>query len=133
MNDRDRLKWAFENSPSFFQLLTTVRSRRVGRGYRIDSGTELKHPVTGRPMKQAAGPMKFVSQKPPLPLTRLEEALICWAACGPTGLCAWDISMDGGFHELTWIAGRWLWRCYQACCWARILPVGLRRWNIRQF
>jgi len=106
MDDRERLKWAFEKSPSVFQLLSTVRSRRVGRGYRIDSGTEYKHPVTGRTLKQAAGPMKFVSQKEPKPLTRLEEALICWAACGPSGLVAWDISLDGGFHELTWIAGR---------------------------
>ena len=62
MDDRERLKWAFEKSPSVFQLLTTVRSRRVGHGYRIDSGTEYKHPVTGRTLKQAAGPMKFVSK-----------------------------------------------------------------------
>ena len=85
MNDHERLKWAFEQSQTFFKLLTTIRSRRVGRGYRIDSGTEPKHPVTGRTLKQAAGPMKFVSKKDPLPLTRLEEALLCWAACGPTG------------------------------------------------
>ena len=106
MNDHERLKWAFEQSQTFFKLLTTIRSRRVGRGYRIDSGTEPKHPVTGRTLKQAAGPMKFVSKKDPLPLTKLEEALLCWAACGPNGLVAWDISLDGGFHELTWIAGR---------------------------
>ena len=42
----------------------------VGR----DSGTEIAHPVTGRTMKQAAGPMNFVSKKEPKPLTRLEEA-----------------------------------------------------------
>ena len=39
MNDKERLKWAFEQSDTFFKLLTTIRSRRVGRGYRIDSGT----------------------------------------------------------------------------------------------
>ncbi len=106
MNDKDRLKWAFEQSDSFFKLLTTIRSRRVGRGYRIDSGTSMKHPVTGRTLTQGEGPAKFISKKDPLPLTRLEEALICWSACGPNGLVAWDISVDGGFHELTWIAGR---------------------------
>ncbi len=106
MNDKDRLKWAFEQSDTFFKLLTTIRSRRVGRGYRIDSGTQMKHPVTGRMLKQEEGPAKFISKKEPLPLTKLEEALICWSACGPNGLVAWDISVDGGFHELTWIAGR---------------------------
>ena len=40
MTDKDRLKYAFEQTPSVFNLLTTIRSRRVGRGYRIDSGTE---------------------------------------------------------------------------------------------
>jgi hypothetical protein len=106
MTDKERLKYAFESTPSIFQLCSTIRSRRVGRGYRIDSGTNYKHPVTGRMLKQEAGPMKFVSKKDPKPLTKLEEALICWAACGPNGLVAWDISLDGGFHELTWIAGR---------------------------
>ncbi|MGH7822009.1 MAG: hypothetical protein ACREQ9_19780, partial [Candidatus Binatia bacterium] len=91
MNDRERLKYAFESTPTFFQLCSTIRSRRVGRGYRIDSGTEIKHPVTGRTMRQQAGPMKFVSKKEPEPLTKLEEALVCWAACGPNGLVAWDI------------------------------------------
>jgi hypothetical protein len=106
MTNHDRLKHAFDATPSLFRLLSTVRSRRVGRGYRIDSGTELRHPVTGRPMKQDEGPMKFVSRKPPAPLTRLEEALLCWAACGPNGLVMVEVSMDGGFQETTWVSGR---------------------------
>jgi hypothetical protein len=55
MTDQERLRYAFEQAPSFFNLPTTIRSRRVGRGYRIDSGTEYKHPVTGRTIKQAKG------------------------------------------------------------------------------
>src|SRR5258708_13549057 len=99
MNDKQRLKWAFDDSPSFFKLLTTLRSRRVGHGYRIDSGSEIKHPITGRTLKQASGPMKFVSRKEPKPLTKLEEALICWPACVPPGLCPCDISMVAAFHH----------------------------------
>src|SRR5258706_12442762 len=106
MTDKERLKYAFEQTPSFFHLCTTIRSRRVGRGYRIDSGTEYKHPTTGRLVKQQKGPMQFVSKKEPKPLSQLEEALIAWTACGPNGLVAWDISLEAGFHELPWIAPR---------------------------
>ena len=99
MNDHERLKWAFEQSQTFFKLLTTIRSRRVGRGYRIDSGTE--EASGDRPHAQAGErPAKFISKKDPLPLTKLEEALICWAACGPNGLVAGIFPLDGGFHEL---------------------------------
>jgi nitroreductase len=97
---------AFGIEGGIFDLLRTVRSRRVGRGYRIDSDTSESHPVTGRPMTQDPGPMPFVSKKEPAALTELEEALLCWAGCGPNGIAAWDISMRGGFHELTWISGR---------------------------
>ena len=44
--------------------------------------------------------MEFVSNKAPLALTEAEEALLSWAACGPNGIAAWDISLGGGFHEL---------------------------------
>ncbi len=106
MTNREKLKHAFQKTPSVFDLLSTVRSRRVGRGYRIDSGTEIAHPVTGRRMKQDVGPMKFVSRKEPKPLTKLEEALVCWAACGPNGLVTAEVSLDGGFNEVTWMSGR---------------------------
>ncbi|HVW33581.1 MAG TPA: hypothetical protein VHL53_13665, partial [Acidimicrobiia bacterium] len=72
-----------------------TRTRRVGYGYRIDSGTTEKHPVTGREMPQEKGPMEFVSNKAPLALTETEEALLSWAACGPNGIAAWDISLGG--------------------------------------
>jgi hypothetical protein len=47
MTEKEKLKHAFERTPSIFNLLTTIRSRRVGRGYRIDSGTSIQHPATG--------------------------------------------------------------------------------------
>jgi hypothetical protein len=105
-SDSERLRRAFDDPNGVFELLRTVRSRRVGLGYRIDSGTTEQHPVTGRTMSQAEGPNKFVSAKEPVPLSEAEEALIAWAACGPNGIAAWDISLDGGFHELVDLAGR---------------------------
>ena len=102
----DLLNRAFQGDLGVFQALASVRSRRVGYGYRIDSGTTETHPVTGNALKQELGPLEFISQKEPVRLEEAEEALLCWAACGPNGIAAWDISMDGGFHELTWISGR---------------------------
>jgi hypothetical protein len=102
----DLLNRAFQSDLGVFQALASVRSRRVGHGYRIDSGTSETHPVTGNVLVQEKGPLEFISEKEPVRLEEAEEALLCWAACGPNGIAAWDISMDGGFHELTWISGR---------------------------
>lgn len=103
----NELRGMLESSVGLFDALRTVRSRRVGRGYRIDSGTVETHPATGRQLPlQEEGPLKFVSQKEPVPLSEAQEALLCWAACGPNGIANWDISMWGGFHELTHISGR---------------------------
>ncbi len=97
----------FQQSIGIFEALRTVRSRRVGLGYRIDSGTVETHPVTGRALPlQMKGPLEFVSKRQPVPLSEAEEALLLWAACGPNGIANWDISIDGGFHELTYISGR---------------------------
>lgn len=96
---------AFERTQSLFALLKTVRSRRVGHGYRIDSGTHDPHPVTGRALRQARGPLHFISELS-VPLSELEEALLCWAACGPNGLVAWDVSLDGGFNQIASTQGR---------------------------
>ena len=106
MTESDQLRRAFTDDRSVFELMRQTRTRRVGYGYRIDSGTTEKHPVTGREMVQEQGPMEFVSDKAPLSLTEVEEALLSWAACGPNGIAAWDISLGGGFHELVSIAGR---------------------------
>jgi hypothetical protein len=105
-SESEQLRRAFEEGPSAFELLRGIRTRRVGLGYRIDSGTTEKHPVTGREMTQMEGPNKFVSEKSPYALSEVEEALLAWAACGLNGIVAWDISLDGGFHELVDIAGR---------------------------
>src|SRR5690349_14423715 len=61
-SDSEQLRKAFEEGPTAFELLRGMRTRRVGLGYRIDSGTTEKHPVTGREMSQMDGPMKFVSK-----------------------------------------------------------------------
>ncbi len=106
ITEREYLRRAFQGTPSVFELLRTVRSRRVGQGYRIDSGTTDPHPVTGRLMAQESGPNRFVSEEPPVRLTELEEALLAWAACGPNGIVTWDISFDGGFNQLVHAAGR---------------------------
>jgi hypothetical protein len=105
-NSRERIGHAFRETPSLFELLRTVRSRRVGHGYRVDSGTTESHPVTGRTMVQQSGPRSFVSSREPLPLTEVEEALIAWAMCGPNGLVAWEASMGAGFNQLIELRGR---------------------------
>ena len=105
-NESEQLRRAFEEGPTAFELLRGMRTRRVGLGYRIDSGTTEKHPVTGHEMQQMEGPCKFVSKKQPVKISEVEEALLAWAACGLNGIAAWDISLDGGFHELVDIAGR---------------------------
>jgi len=97
---------ALAGERSVFDVLRTVRSRRVGAGYRIDSGTSDPHPVTGRPMPQEAGPHAFVSELAPDPLAEWEEALLAWSACGPNGLVAWDVSLDGGFNQIASVLGR---------------------------
>lgn len=105
-HESEQLRRAFEEGVTPFEILRTMRTRRVGLGYRIDSGTTERHPVTGREMSQMEGPNKFVSTKQPISLSEVEEALIAWACCGPNGISAWDISLDGGYHELVDIAGR---------------------------
>lgn len=102
----EQLKLFFEETRPLGQLLATTRSRRVARGYAIESGIEEPRGATGRNVVQERGPLAFKSEHPVLPLTELEEAVICWAACGPNGMVNWDIAVNGGFHELTIIAGR---------------------------
>src|SRR5207245_8787642 len=96
----------FEETPTASRLLTTLRSRRVGLGYKIETGEEETHPVTGRVMKQEQGPLAFASAEAVVPLSDTEQALLCWAGIGPNGMVNWDIAVHGGFHELAWFSGR---------------------------
>lgn len=101
-----QLKAFFEQTRPLPQLLATLRSRRVGKGYSIESGEEEYRSATGRAIKQAKGPLAFVSEHDVQPLTEVEEALVTWSALGPNGMAHWDIAVHGGFHELVGIAGR---------------------------
>src|SRR6266480_403828 len=103
---QQQLRRFFEETPSVSTLLTTLRSRRVGLGYKIETGEEEKHPVTGRVMKQERGPLEFKSSEAVVPLSETEQAILSWSAIGPNGMVNWDIAIHGGFHELAWLAGR---------------------------
>jgi hypothetical protein len=103
---QQQLRAFFEETRSLPQLLATLRSRRVARGYSIESGEPEHRSATGREIVQERGPLAFVSQHAVEPLTEVEEAIIAWAACGPNGMAHWDIAIHGGFHELAWLAGR---------------------------
>jgi hypothetical protein len=104
--ERRQLKAFFEETRPVSQLLATLRSRRVARGYSIESGVEETRGATGHVLRQEKGPLAFKSEHEVVPLTEVEEAIIAWSACGPNGMAHWDIAVNGGFHELTWIAGR---------------------------
>ncbi len=101
-----QLKHYFEGTRTLPQLLATLRSRRVGLGYSIESGDAETRGATGRTLQQQRGPLAFVSEHPTLPLSEVEEAIVAWSACGPNGMAHWDIAVHGGFHELVQIAGR---------------------------
>jgi hypothetical protein len=101
-----QLKHYFEETRTLPQLLATLRSRRVGLGYSIESGEAETRGATGRTLQQQRGPLAFVSEHPTLPLSEVEEAILAWSACGPNGMAHWDIAVHGGFHELVHIAGR---------------------------
>lgn len=93
--DRRRLGLAFEKTPTFFQLLSTARTRRVGMGYRLEDRAA-----------EPAPPLAFVSNKKPQPLCELELALLCWAACGPNGIVTGDIPTGNDLGNLMGFAGR---------------------------
>ncbi len=102
-----QLARAFESQRSVFQLLSTLRTRRMGLGYRSESGDEeVQDWSTGKVATQDQGPLGHVSEAPPVALSEVEEALLCWAALGPNGIALADIPVNGALSgSLSW-AGR---------------------------
>ena len=105
-DERGQLKAFFEETRPVSQLLATLRSRRVARGYTLETGIAETRAATGRRLRQSRGPLAFASEHPVLPLTEVEEAIIAWAACGPNGMVFTDVAVQAGFNELSWTAGR---------------------------
>src|SRR5690349_24562091 len=90
--EQQQLGHAFTQTPSVLQLLSTVRSRRFGMGYRYESGQpETMTWGKGKTVVQEKGPTGYISKMQPHPLSELEEAIIAWAACGPNGVIAADL------------------------------------------
>ena len=76
----------FEGGPSVFGALSTLRTRRMGLGYRSETGEEETFDWSSHLLvRQREGPLSFESASPPIRLSEVEEALVAWAALGPNG------------------------------------------------
>src|SRR5438067_13553757 len=105
--EKGAIQRAFTQTPSVVQLLSTVRSRRFGMGYRYESGqSETMTWGKGKTVVQEKGPTGYVSKMQPHPLSELEEAIIAWAACGPNGVIAADLPVKGDMSAWLCWAGR---------------------------
>jgi hypothetical protein len=97
----------FEGGPSLFGLLSTLRTRRMGLGYRSETGEEETFSWSSKlAVRQREGPLAYTSQEKPVALSEVEEALIAWAALGPNGIIAADIPVQGDLSSLMHWAGR---------------------------
>lgn len=97
----------FEGGRSVFSTLSRLRTRRVGLGYRTESGVpETFSWSSGATVVQAEGPLAHVSEAPPVALTEVEEALLAWAALGPNGIVLADVPVNAGLSGLLHWAGR---------------------------
>lgn len=106
-SERAALARAFESTPSLFQLLATLRTRRIGLGYRVETGAPETQPwAGGRTVQQPEGPLAWESAAPPVRLTEIEEALVAWAALGPNGVALADVPVHGALSGLLAWAGR---------------------------
>lgn len=93
------------NQQSLFYALSHVRSRRIGLGYEVDTGRKEKTPY-GWEIEYPEGALPFKSEKKPEPLTDLENALLCWAACGTTGWVTADTPHGCGTSTFLYWRGR---------------------------
>jgi hypothetical protein len=106
-DERVALARAFESGSSVFQLLSTLRTRRVGLGYRCETGEpENFEWSSAKTVTQPVGPLAHTSTAPPVPLSEVEEALLAWAALGPNGVALADVPVHGGLSSLLSWAGR---------------------------
>jgi hypothetical protein len=72
----------------------------------MDPGIQEVHGVTGRKLDSTGRGLSFISAAPPQPLSELETALLCWAACGPNGIVAGDIGLSNNSGVLLNFGGR---------------------------
>ncbi|MBD3646662.1 MAG: hypothetical protein HUJ31_04220 [Pseudomonadales bacterium] len=105
--EKKEIARAFEETPTLFNLLSTLRTRRMGLGYQFESGeAETFSWSSGQTAEQPKGPLAYRSGKEPVPLTEIEEAIIAWAGLGPNGIVTADIPVSGDLASLFYWAGR---------------------------
>ena len=74
--EQQQLSHAFTDTPSVFRLLSTVRSRRFGMGYRYETGeSETLTWSQNRTVSTERGPLAYKSAQNPHPLAEVEEAM----------------------------------------------------------
>lgn len=98
---------AFESGPGIFEALSTLRTRRMGLGYRSETGeSESFDWSSGKTLTQPEGPLAYTSAAPPAGLSEVENALLAWAGAGPNGVVCADVPVQGGLSGLLSWAGR---------------------------
>ncbi len=105
--DGSPISAAFAGHRSLFSLLATVRTRRMGLGYRSETGEEERFEWSGgHSAVQPDGPLHHASAAAPVPLSEEETALVCWAAAGPNGLALADVPVHGALAGMLHRRGR---------------------------
>src|SRR5258708_35360764 len=75
--ERRQLKMYFEQTRPLPQLLSTLRSRRVARGYAIESGEAEQRTATGRGPPAARKGAAGFQGRPPRPALLRDQAGLC--------------------------------------------------------